>query len=77
MGETVGVLDIGSGFVKFLANFIDEDNTRTDPLVIEKRESKGIEEGVIVRASAARSVIRELLNRPGSNTAPNLANFTF
>jgi len=61
MGETVGVLDIGSGFVKFLANFIDEDNTRTDPLVIEKRESKGIEEGVIVRASAARNVIRELL----------------
>ena len=63
MSETVGVLDIGSGYIKVLVSFIeDEDNIRTEPLLVDKRESKGIEEGVIVRASSARNSVKEILD---------------
>ncbi|HID79292.1 MAG TPA: hypothetical protein EYH48_00905 [Aquifex aeolicus] len=63
MSETIGILDIGSGYIKVLVSFIDDDDDiRTEPLFVDKRESKGIEEGVIVRASSARNAIREILD---------------
>ncbi len=63
MSETIGVLDIGSGYIKVLVSFIEDDESiQTEPLFVDKKESKGIEEGVIVRASSARNAVREILD---------------
>ena len=67
MSDYIGVLDIGSGFFKAVVFYIDENIYDEEGAVAEdflaklKKPSKGIERGNIVRASAAKSAVREVL----------------
>ena len=67
MSEYVGIVDIGSGYLKGLVSRIEASpfeepeeppTLTTTPL---KKPSKGIERGSIIKASQAKSVIREFL----------------
>jgi cell division protein FtsA len=64
MSKNIGVLDIGSGFLKILV-FNIEDET-PDFLYYQKVPSKGIERGTIVRGSSAIRSLKELLKKINS-----------
>ena len=67
MSDYIGILDIGSGFFKGAVFYIDEhiydENSELAGEFITqiKKPSKGIERGNIVRASAAKNALREVL----------------
>ena len=67
MSEYIGILDIGSGYLKGLVSYIDEtvyedlESAPEEYLATVKKPSKGIERGTIIRASAAKGAIKEVL----------------
>jgi len=65
MSEYIGVVDIGSGYLKGLISYIEDiegfESSDGEYLSYAKKESRGIEKGNIVKASAAKRSIREFL----------------
>jgi len=71
--EKLGVLDLGSGFLKVV--IADVEDTQPTIVAAQNYRSKGIRRGVIVKNSLARKIVKEALQHTESLTGEKLGGY--